>query len=1008
MKNLNRGNGNVCNASLKTINGVRKTRGMVTMKVKIFDINKFVNVFVIDEENFDYDFLIGLDCIKNFNLMQNDLLEITQNVNTQQMENGEEIHKIQKQKINILEEVKKEKIKEYKINFNEHLEVTNFDISVNHLDLREQAKIENLICQYKNLFAKDKYDIGTVKGYEAHIDLLVDKYCSKRPYRCSIEDKREIEQQISKLLEENLIEESYSPFAAPVTLAYKKEEGNKSRLCVDFRELNKIVIPQSQPFPLIEDLMVKTRNCKYFTTLDINSAFWSIPLKISDRYKTAFVTQEGHFQWTCLPFGLKTSPAIFQRILSNIIRKHNLSDFAVNYIDDILLYSKTFNDHIRHLSMLLEAIQAEGFKLKFSKCNFAQDSVKYLGHIIQNNTITPIKDNLIAIKDFPTPQTQKNIRQFLGKINFYGKYVPNIAIILDPLHNLLRKHQKFIWSEKCKESFDTIKRLLCSKPILTIFDPDLPIYIYTDASIQGIGAVLKQPQNNEEKPCAYFSRKLNDTQKKKKAIYLECLAIKEAIKYWQHWLIGKKFKVFTDHKPLEKMNIKARTDEELGDLTYYLSQYNFEVIYSPGKYNIEADSLSRNPVLEPEEYQEEKLKVVNLINIEDIQKDQEINKEIKGDELKITLRDKIYYKKVGKKEKIILSEEFSKDLIRKIHKFYCHIGTKQLKNKITSFYTAKNLMNNIKQVCENCEVCIKNKSRGKNQFGLMSHLGPATHPFEIVSIDTIGGFGGSRSTKTYLHLLVDHFTRFAYILTSKTQTSNDFIKLIEKVTKENKIGLILSDQYPGINSKKFKDYLQEENIPIIFTAVNAPFSNGINERLNQTLVNKIRCKMNEMKGKLAWTTIAHECTQRYNETEHTVTGFAPKYLLEGKKVDVLPEELKEELPHSNLLQDRQIALKNTIKSHNYNKKIFDKNRIQYDFKEEDWVYVENGNRLNRKKLDELKIGPFKIIEKLSNTIFRIDTGHKKCESNLFHITKLVPAVVIYNDYQGGRCNEASL
>lgn len=143
----------------------------------------------------------------------------------------------------------------------------------------------------------------------------------------------------------NLIEESYSPFAAPVTLEFKKEENKKSRLCKDFRDLNKIVIHQAQPFPLIEDLVVKTRNCKYFSTLDINNAFWSIPLRFEDRNKTGFVTQEEHFQWTCLPFGLKTSPAIFQRILSNILRKYKLNNFVVNYIGDILIFSKTFTEH---------------------------------------------------------------------------------------------------------------------------------------------------------------------------------------------------------------------------------------------------------------------------------------------------------------------------------------------------------------------------------------------------------------------------------------------------------------------------------------------------------------------------------------------------------------------------------------------------------------------------------------------------------------------------------------
>lgn len=200
-------------------------------------------LFIVENEDF-HDFLIGLDVIKEFKLRQDENLIISQK---------------QLQKENMIE-----------IHFNEHITENDFEIDLNHLDYKKKKiKIEQCIEVNKTIFAKDKYDVRTLKDYEARIDLLVDKFCSKRPYRCTIKDKKEIEQQVAKLLEKNLIEESYSPFAAPVTLALKKGEG-KTRLCIDFRDLNKIVTPQAQPFPLIDDLIIKARNCKYFTSLDIS------------------------------------------------------------------------------------------------------------------------------------------------------------------------------------------------------------------------------------------------------------------------------------------------------------------------------------------------------------------------------------------------------------------------------------------------------------------------------------------------------------------------------------------------------------------------------------------------------------------------------------------------------------------------------------------------------------------------------------------------------------------
>ena len=285
----------------------------------------------------------------------------------------------------------------------------------------------------------------------------------------------------------------------------------------------------------------------------------------------------------------------------------------------------------------------------------------------------------------------------------------------------------------------------------------------------------------------------------------------------------------------------------------------------------------------------------------------------------------------------------------------------------------------------------KNKTRVPQRFGLLSQLGPASKPFQIMSIDTIGGFAGNRSPKKYLHLLVDHFTRFAYVLTSKTQKAPDFIRLLNFVLdKGNRIGTLLADQYTGINSVEFKFFLKKNNVKLVFTAVDCPFSNGLNERLNQTLVNRLRCKINENleNKKRPWSILVNECVKEYNDSIHTVTNFSPNYLLNNVRFKVCPDSV---INVTNTLEnDRKTAFLNSQKSHLSNKKRYDRNRKFFNFKKGDLVYVNHGNPLNKNKLEEIRTGPYRVLDRLSNSIFLVDSGFQKRESNIYHISKLYP------------------
>lgn len=524
---------------------------------------------------------------------------------------------------------------------------------------------------------------------------------------------------------------------------------------------------------------------------------------------------------------------------------------------------------------------------------------------------------------------------------------------------------------------------------MAIFNPNRQTVVYTDASVEGIAAVMKQRQDdNTFKPVSYFSKKINSFYKRtKKALFLECLAIKEALNYWRYRLLGIKFSIITDHKPLLNVQIKTKFDDELRELLLSISQFDFEIQYQPGKSNIEADCLSRNPVLDSHEATSE-LKVLNFVTIEDILNDQR-NFSPPSSINVISDGNKLLYNK--KNSKLIISDNFLPDIIQKAHHFYGHIGIKQMELTLCPKIFNVKLKSQIKKYVQNCSVCIRNKTRLSPTFGHMSQLGPATKPFQYMSLDTIGGLAGNNCTHNYIHLLVDHFSRFAYFITSSTQKANDFIKLLNIViSRNNHIKNLLTDQYGGLTSNTFKQYLLQNNVNLFYTAVDCPFSNGLNERLNQTLINRLRCKINEnnVNKNRSWPTLFKECVNEYNNTVHTVTRFSPSYLLHGVSSLSSPFDLFPSV--SSLEQDRKIAFNRSQAQHIRNKKYFDKNKKFSTFQKNDLVYVLHGNILNRNKLDEIRTGPYKIVDKLSNSLFRVAAGFQKAESNVFHASKLYP------------------
>lgn len=411
---------------LKSLGGLNSCKNRANVELKIGKLKKKVELIVVKNKNFTFDILIGLDLIKKFKLTQEKNLKIKQKLK----------EKKNLIKINLIKDKKDKISKKFTNKINVKVDNTTKLVEINliqtgeendeiikqlnnlEMDVEDDKKMKIIKYLYneKDAFAKHKFDVKQYEKTEAKIKLTEERIVNKRPYRCSLQDNKEIDKQIKKLIDNKLIEETYSPYSSPITLANKKGEG-RTRLCVDFRELNKYVTPENHPFLRCSDILDNLRDCKYFTSLDVNSAFWSIKIKKEHRKYTAFSTQRNKFQWRVLPFGLKTSPAIFQRALNSILRNYKLQDFSVNYIDDVLVYSKTFEEHLEHVKAVMKALKENNMKLKLSKCKFFKESIVYLGHKISENQSQPLNDNIESIQKFPVPKTKKNIRQLLGKIN---------------------------------------------------------------------------------------------------------------------------------------------------------------------------------------------------------------------------------------------------------------------------------------------------------------------------------------------------------------------------------------------------------------------------------------------------------------------------------------------------------------------------------------------------------------------------------------------------------------
>jgi hypothetical protein len=370
-----------------------------------------------------------------------------------------------------------------------------------------------------------------------------------------------------------------------------KKDGS-GRLCVDYRALNNVTVKDAMPLPNIQTSIDYMSGAYWFSGLDLLTGYWQIMMRREDQAKTAFMTSKGLYEYTVMPMGCSNAPATFQRIMERILRGLQWTS-ALLYIDDIIIFSKTVNDHLLHLEQVFTRLIDAGMKLKPSKCSLFKKQLLFLGHIVSGNGVQPNPEKVKAIQDWPTPKYVKETKSFTATCGYYRRFVKNFANIAEPLLALERGNAKFVWNDDTQKAFDTLKNCLISEPILSYPMDEGEWILDTDASDVALGAVLSQIQNGEEKPIAYFSRTLQKAERNYCVTRRELLGVRDAIRHFKHYIYGTNFTVRTDHSSLKWLINYKDPQDQVARWLLELSCYNFRVIHRPGDKHGNADGLSR-------------------------------------------------------------------------------------------------------------------------------------------------------------------------------------------------------------------------------------------------------------------------------------------------------------------------------------------------------------------------------------------------------------------------------
>jgi hypothetical protein len=861
-----------------------------------------------------------------------------------------------------------------------------------------------IISEYKDVFPDElPSHLPPVREIDHRIELEPGQNPPSKPtYRMSQPEMDELKKQLVELLDKGYIRESKSPYGAPV-LFVKKKDGSM-RMCIDYRALNKITIKNKYPLPRIDELLDRLLGAKYFSKIDLRSGYWQVRIADEDVPKTAFRTRYGHYEYLVMPFGLTNAPATFMHLMQQTFRPY-LDEFVIVFLDDVLVYSKSKQQHEQHLRTVLQVLRERELYAKLSKCEFFQSEIGFLGHVINEHGIKMESSKVDSVSKWPAPKNIHELRSFLGLAGYYRRFVKDFSLIASPLTSLLHKNTPYEWTAQQDDAFNKLKSAVSTAPILIIPNPTLPYTVMTDASGYAIGAALCQDHGKGLQPCAYLSRKMNEHERNYAVHEQELLAIVHALREWRHYLLGNRFTVITDHRSLQYIQTQDKLSARQTRWSEFLQQFDYEIRYRAGKDNAVADGLSRRP--------DHQLSALNqssaTINTEllDTIKSEYINDKVTQHILE--KGHKQYHVKSGliytsdNKLYIPSSHNIKCQLIHECHDtpLSGHLGEFKTMERLSRQCYWPNMRASVQQYISECQSCQFNKISNQLPIGLLQSLEIPGRRWETVTMDLITKLPLTKGGNDAIIVFVDKFSKMVHYAATTTKCTAEQVARIffDNVVKLHGIPKhIISDRDPRFTSRYWQELWRLCGTQLKMSSAYHPQTDGQTERANRTLESILRHYISNKQDDWEEHLTAAEIAA--NNSVQSSTGFTPYYLNYGEHPTFPPTVLAEEVKNESVyelmrkLQDNiHQAVVNMENAKDKQAHYANQHRREYIFKEGEEVLLSTKNMKLPEgityKLSNKYTGPFKIVQVISPTSYKLQLPAEwKNKHPVFHVSLL--------------------